>query len=218
MVELRKAGIGGHIAGLFVGAVLFADDLLLLAPNRDAAQKMLKICESFATNSNIRFSTDPDPSRSKSKAIYVIGKGVNSPQKPAPLILFGMQLPWVNRADHLGVTLTEDGELLQDCKQKRAAYIDKCAQVRESFHFSHPMEKLIATEKYCTNIHGSVLWDLSSKEALMIFSAWRTGAKLSWDVPRSTHTYFVQEVLTPNIQSLELRILRNFVGFFQSLP
>ena len=51
----------------------------------------------------------------------------------------------------------------------------------------------------------------------MIFSAWRTGAKLLWDVPRSTHTYFVQEVLTPNIQSLELRILRNFVGFFQSL-
>ena len=96
VVELRKAGIGCHIAGLFVGAVLFADDLLLLAPNRDAAQKMLKICESFATNSNIRFSTDPDPSRSKSKAIYVIGKGVNSPQKPAPLILSGMQLPWVN--------------------------------------------------------------------------------------------------------------------------
>ena len=141
----------------------------------------------------------------------------NSPQKPAPLILSGRQLPWMSMVDYLGMTLTEDGELLQDCKQKRAAYIDKCAQVRESFHFSHPMEKLIATEKYCSNIHGSVLWDYSSREAQMVFSAWRTGAKISWDVPRSTHTYFVQEVLTPNILSLELRILRNFVGFFQSL-
>jgi hypothetical protein len=25
------------------------------------------------------------------------------------------------------------------------------------------MEKVLATEKYCTNIHGAVLWDLTSK-------------------------------------------------------
>ena len=67
--ELREAGIGCHIAGLFVGVVIYCDDILLLAPNRDAAQKMLGICESFAARSNIRFSTDPDPSKSKSKAI-----------------------------------------------------------------------------------------------------------------------------------------------------
>ena len=60
------------MAGIFVRVVGYADDLLLLAPSRDAAQRMLSICETF-TNNNIKFSTDPDPSRSKSKAIYHSG-------------------------------------------------------------------------------------------------------------------------------------------------
>ena len=45
---------------------------------------MLKICEAFAAESNIRFSTNPDPKKSKIKAIYVFGKRATSPKKPAP--------------------------------------------------------------------------------------------------------------------------------------
>ena len=43
-----------------------------MAPSRNAAQLMLRICEKFTEQKNIKFSTDPDPSRSKSKAIYVV--------------------------------------------------------------------------------------------------------------------------------------------------
>ena len=123
----------------------------------------------------------------------------------------------MNRAVHLGIALTEEGDLLQDCKEKRAQFIDKSAQIRETFGFAHAMEKVTATEKYCTNIHGSVLWDLTSTEDQMVFRAWKTGIKISWNIPRSTHSYFVQEVLTTGVQSLEQRILRNTAGFFQSL-
>ena len=42
--QLCKSGFGCHIGGVFVGVVGYADDLLLLAPTRDSAQKMLKIC------------------------------------------------------------------------------------------------------------------------------------------------------------------------------
>ena len=44
--QLRALAEG--IGKLFVGVVGYADDLLLLAPSRDAAQKMLKTCELFA--------------------------------------------------------------------------------------------------------------------------------------------------------------------------
>ena len=149
--------------------MIYCDDILLLAPNRDAAQKMLGICESFAARSNIRFSTDADPSKTKSKAIYVIGKGASKSKskKPNPLLLCGKELPWVNRAVHLGIALTEQGDLLQDCKEKRAQFINKSAQIRETFEFAHAMEKVLATEKYCTSIHGSELWDLTSPEAVL---------------------------------------------------
>ena len=72
-------------------------------------------------------------------------------------MLCGMELPWVNRAVHLGIALTEDGDLLQDCKEKRAQFIDKSAQIRETFGFAHSMEKVLATEKYCINTRCSPL-------------------------------------------------------------
>ena len=39
--ELRKHGVGCHLIRLFVGCVLFADDLALLSPSRRALQKWL---------------------------------------------------------------------------------------------------------------------------------------------------------------------------------
>ena len=38
---LRSDGVGCHVGGVFMGAIGYADDLILLAPSRAAAQKML---------------------------------------------------------------------------------------------------------------------------------------------------------------------------------
>ena len=64
--QLRKEGIGCHLAGLFMGAVGYADDVILMAPSRNAAQMMLKTCEQFAADHIISFSTNQDPVKSKS--------------------------------------------------------------------------------------------------------------------------------------------------------
>ena len=68
---LRKIGLGAHIAGLFMGAVCFADDVLLIAPSRTSIQRMLY---EFAEDSNILFSTDPTPSKSKTKCMLETGE------------------------------------------------------------------------------------------------------------------------------------------------
>ena len=102
--------------------------------------------------------------------------------------------------DHLGIALHESGQLTQDCREKRAQFIDKSAKIRETFKFAHPTEQIFAVEKYCSSaIHGGNLWDLTSKEAQMMFGIWRTGHKLSWQVDRKCHTYLVQEALTPGL-------------------
>ena len=81
---------------------------------------MLKIYEEFAEESNIKFSTDTDPKRSKSKVIYVTGTKVPTANKPAPLFLCNRPLPFVERADHLGIALHESGQLTQDCREKKS--------------------------------------------------------------------------------------------------
>ena len=67
---------------------MYADDLLLIAPTRGAMQQMLKVCDEYATRYNICFSTDPIPSKSKSKCIFMVGNRRNL-AKPEPLILGG---------------------------------------------------------------------------------------------------------------------------------
>jgi hypothetical protein len=119
--ELRRAGIGCHLAGIYVGIVGYANDLLMLAPSKNAAQLMLRVCEKFTGENNIRFSTEPDPRRSKSKAIYVVGPQGTKLPLPTPLLLCGSPLPWVERAEHLGHALHADGTAAQDCRGKKGA-------------------------------------------------------------------------------------------------
>ena len=53
LTKLRSLGIGCHIAGLWIGAVAFADDLLLMAPSRTAMQRMLQVCEKYGKRFNL---------------------------------------------------------------------------------------------------------------------------------------------------------------------
>ena len=94
--ELRKLGVGAHVGGIFMGIACYADDVVLIAPCRQAMQMMLDKVEAFATEYNIYFSTDPDPRKSKSKCIFMVGNRLNL-SKPSPLILCGNPLPWVEK-------------------------------------------------------------------------------------------------------------------------
>ncbi len=191
--------------------------LLLLAPNREAAMKMLEICETFTEAHNIKFSTNEDPTKSKSKAIYMVGPRGGGLPRPKPLVLCGKPLPWVDKADHLGHVLHQDGTMKQDCREKRAMFIDSSVKIRETFSFAHPQEQILAVEKYCTAIYGSNLWNLDSIESRMVVNAWRTGHKMAWDVPRQCKTFLVETVLAPHVPPLGASLMTRFHGFFISL-
>ena len=93
MKELRSLGVGCYIGDKFFGAVGFADDIILLAPSRGAMELMLSTCEKFAKYHNLLFSTDPVPSKSKTKCLFMCGK-TNNVKYPAPLQLYGVDLPY----------------------------------------------------------------------------------------------------------------------------
>ena len=54
--ELRKHGVGCHLIRLFVGCVLFADDLALLSPSRRGLQKMIDICSLYMSKHCLQFN------------------------------------------------------------------------------------------------------------------------------------------------------------------
>ena len=122
LLDLRKLGLGCHMGGMWMGAVGFADDILLLAPSRNAMVKMLEICEDFATRNHLQFSTDPNPVKAKSKCIFMTGPRLRNQNKPVPLQLYGVDLPWVEKASHLGHELHQDCNMDYDCNCKRGRF------------------------------------------------------------------------------------------------
>ena len=54
--RLRTLGVGCRLGGLFVGAFLYCDDILMISPNRHVITIMLSECEKFAIESNVSFS------------------------------------------------------------------------------------------------------------------------------------------------------------------
>ena len=157
--ELRNLGVGCHVGGVYMGAAGFCDDLLLIAPNRCAMVLMLAKCEEFARTNNLIFSTDPVPSKSKTKCMFMCGKDKNM-KKPKPLVLNGEELPWVETASHLGHELHVDGTFDFDARSKKFSLIEKTTQVRETFNFAHPLEVIHAMKVYCCDHYGYMLWDL----------------------------------------------------------
>ena len=140
-MELRKLGVWCRVAGVYMGAVGFCDDLLLLALTRDCMQLMLDTCQRFGRRYNLEFSTDPNPEKSKTKCGLAKGK-----KKPENLVLNGKQFPLVESALHLGHVLHQSGTM--DILSKKSTFIDNSVEVRETFGFSSPSEVFQAVKHY----------------------------------------------------------------------
>ena len=71
---MRKRKTGCWVEGNFLGMIGYADDNFLLSPTLDGLQEMLKTCEDYAASHNLRFSTDGDPNKCKTKCLAFLQK------------------------------------------------------------------------------------------------------------------------------------------------
>ena len=148
--------------------------------------------------------------------MYVVGPRQNV-DLPVPLFLCGADLPWVTRCDHLGHTLTADGLMDQDCREKRAEFIGSSAKVREMFSFAHPSKVITAIDNYCSHWYRSSILCLQSSAVESICASWRTSVKLTWNIDRACDGYFVHHVLAPSNRPLKAALLSRFHNFFLSM-
>ena len=216
LLNLRRLGVGCHVQGVYMGALGFCDDIVLLAPCRSAMEDMLVVCEQFAIRNNLEFSTDPDPSKSKTKCIFVCGQA-KTLEKPANLKLLGRELPWVQSAAHLGHELHESGAMEHDARIKRAQFITKSTEVRETFSFAAPVEILSAVKVYTCDFYGAMLWDLFGEHTEKLYRSWNTCIKLVWSVPRATHTYFLEHLLGAGFSHVRTDLISRYCKYFNRM-
>ena len=98
-----------------------------MSPTLDGLQEMLKVCETYAETHNLKFSTNDNPSKSKTKCMAYLFKE----RKLRDMVLCGNKLPWVHKGKHLGMRIDAkvNNLLTKDIIEKRAQYIQSCNEL-----------------------------------------------------------------------------------------
>ena len=211
---LKKSRLGCHIDGVFLGAFIFADDIFLLSASRSGLQSLIDICQEFVSRKNLKFGTNPNPDKSKTKCI-VFSKKAKDHLNLAHVTLNGDPLPWVRKVVHLGCTLESDNSMKMDIANKRGKFIGKVNSLMQELHFATPevLMKLINT--YTTSFYGSPLWDILSADCERLYKSWNVTVRNVCNLERRTHRYLIEPLsgcLHPKVM-----LASRLVSFHKSL-
>ena len=149
---------------------------------------MTTICETFAKDMSLKFSTNPVIEKSKTKCIIFSKEHLNT-DIILPIILNGQQLPYVSEIKHLGNILQIDNSLTNDCNVKRAKFISKLHSLRQEFYFADPLTVVKLYNIYTCDFYGSQIWDFHNSNVLKLYNSWNVSIRILFDVPRNTHRY-----------------------------
>ena len=135
--RLNKLKIGCCINGIVVNHIMYADDLVLIAPSVAGMNKILKLCEGFGSQHDIKYNPMKSCSMSfRSKLL----KGVTLPK----FVLNGEYIDEVEQSKYLGHIFTND--------------LTDNADIARQFHMCTPDVKLTLFRTYCTPMYTSQLW------------------------------------------------------------
>ena len=169
----------------------YSDDNWVLAPSLDALKEMMKTIEDYCNSHNLKFSTDPDPRKCKTKCIAFLMKERELPS----IYLCGDPLPWVKEGIHLGNYFENKyNGMLRDVKIKRAEYVSKNCDLQQEFMFAHPYTRFKTNLIFNSHFTGSPLWDLFSEDAKRLENSWNVSFRRTYDLPFQTHRYLVEPV------------------------
>ena len=184
-----------------------------MSPTLDGLQQMLHVCEDYAERHNLKFSTDPNPKKSKTKCMAYLCKE----RELRKLELCGNRLPWVKSGKHLGMRIDAERNnlLTKDILEKRAQYIQRNNELTQEFSYADCTTKAFINRVFNTHAYGSVLWDLYGKEACMLYNTWSVSVRKMFRLDRQTHRYLIEPV--SEIEHLKCSIHKRFLAFTEKL-
>ena len=211
---LRKSGFGCTIHGVYFGVMIYADDIFLLSASRSGLQQMINLSHSYAAKRNLKFGTNENPDKSKTKCI-IFSKKKQNKVNLKKISLDGHDLPWVDQVAHLGHTLQVDNSMSIDINRKRGIFIGKTNSLLQEFHYASPYVLMTLLHSYACNIYGSNTWDLFSVDCQRLFTSYNVAVRNIHKLPRATHRYLLEPLTgSPHLYTL---LLARYTTFVRSL-
>ena len=203
LMRLKNAGFGCHIGHNFIGALAYADDIVLMAPTVSCISKMLKLCSEFSLDYKVIFN--PDKSRH-----MICGKCDSYPN----LFIDNLPIKKVNTFEHLGHVVEKNAshDSVSSCIKRFHAETN-ILMAQFGNIFSDTRYKLFKT--YCMPLYGCQLWDFSKPEVERFYTAWRKAIRVIWRLPYRSHCQLLP-LICDDIP-VELQLHKRFLKFFQKV-
>ena len=132
IINLRRSGSGCYLKNMFLGCIMYADDLLLLPASVLDLQKMLNICGDNGIDLGINFNC------SKSMCMSV-GPNQNT---PTPMVVNGLKIQWVEKIKYLGITFRKAHKFTVDLSEARRKFFASVNSILSKCKFVSDLVKV----------------------------------------------------------------------------
>ena len=153
---------------------------------------MVNRCQSFVETRNLKFGTNPNPTKSKTKCVVFSKK--KSKIKPMSILLNDDVLPWVTEVFHLGSLLQADNSMRKDITRKRCIFNNKCNSLLQEFYAASPSVIMKCINTYASSFPSSQLWNVDSNESERLYKSWNVLVRQVFGLDRKTHRSLIEPV------------------------
>ncbi len=149
--KLNMSRYGCITSSRNVNHLMYADDLVLIAPSAKGMRELLHICELYGTEQDIKYNP-------KKSAILICRSLYTKNVSFAPFSIKGESINIVNKVKYLGHIITDDGmddqDILRQCRQ---LYAQGNTLARNFFMCSDTV-KINLFRTYFSSLYTSQLW------------------------------------------------------------
>ena len=143
IISLKKTDRGCHVRDLYVGCILYADDILLLSGSLNMLQDMLDTCYSISQDLHLSFNS------AKSYCIIVGSRKIGT---PAELMLHNRPLEWTSKLKYLGIVIISGSPFSVCLDSVRKKYFAAINALNAHCKYVAEPVKLHLYESYCLPI------------------------------------------------------------------
>ena len=141
--RLRDHGYGCHIGNLYIGCIMYADDLLLLSGSVITLQKMLDCCGLVGQEIELNFNCK------KSQCMVI---GPIKMQTPLPMNINDNIIQWTDKLKYLGISIVSGVKFTIDFSETRRKFFVSVNTILSKCKYSSDLVKLELMECYCLPI------------------------------------------------------------------
>ena len=156
---LNKCKVGCIVNDVLINHLMYADDLVLLAPSAHALQVLVGHCEAFASEHDIIFNTKKSVCMCMKPSKFKYDFNYN-------VVLCGSLLKNVSCQKYLGVLLSNDCKDDNDIKQQCKNLYSRGNILIRNFNKCTDEVKCLLFKTFCSNIYCSALWNKYNVESM----------------------------------------------------